>query len=260
MRACPLCGNESSSTYMAADARKNRDGIELRKCRACDFVYSAKDEYSYGELFNDAFVDKSKEDLVRIAKSQGLDNLVAEIARKAGIGKDAKILDFGSGIGLMILMFQRLGFDAFAVEGSRKYIEKHESLGIKSFRSIEEAMSDHKSFDLVVIKDVLEHLSDPKRVLGELIACVKPGGYFYIRVPNVHAYRFHWSIDTQGHINHFTPKILIRLFEEEKMEKVDFVGVYDIRSLAGKLYHSIFWATRKLFPLYHQISLLFRRQ
>lgn len=244
---------------MAADAWKNRDRIELRKCAGCGLVFSAEDEYSYEGLFNDSFVDKSKEDLVGKARSEGIDSLVSELVEKTGIAKGTRVLDFGGGIGLTALMFQDYGVDAVVVEASRKYAEKHESLGITSFRSAEEAFKHKGTFDLVVMKDVLEHLSNPKEILAQLIASVKPGGYFYIRVPNVIAYRFHWSIDTKGHINHFTPKIVFELFEEHKMERVDFVGVYDVRSRAGKLYHSVFWPARKMLPLYHQISVLFRK-
>jgi len=245
---------------MAADARNNRDGIELRKCIACGFVFSAKDGYSYEELFATSFADKNKEDLAQRARWEGLDKLVAEIVHKSKLGKGARVLDFGSGIGLTTLVFQDSGFNVVAVEGSRKYFEKHGSLGIKSFRSVEEVMKHHDSFDLVVMKDVLEHLSNPREILTNLIACVKPRGYFYIRVPNVFAYRFHWSISTKEHINHFSPKILIELFEKNKMEKVDFIGVYDVSSLAGKIYHSIFWHAKNIFSLYHQISILFQKK
>ena len=194
-----------------------------------------------------------------MARAEGSDGLVSELLEKTGIAKGARTLDFGGGIGLTALMFQDHGVDAAVVEASRKYAEKHPSLGITSFGSAKEALEQQGPFDLVMMKDVLEHVSHPREVLAQLIACVKPGGYFYLRVPNVIAYRFHWSIGTKDNINHFTPKIVFQLLKEHGLETVDFIGVYDIRTRAGKLYHSVFWPARKMLPLYHQISVLFRK-
>jgi len=79
---------------MAANARKNLDGIELRKCCGCGFAFSAKDEYSDEELFTKSFADASREDLIVRARSQGHDKLVTE-----------------SGISLIAQMFHDLCLD-----------------------------------------------------------------------------------------------------------------------------------------------------
>src|SRR5258708_901687 len=101
---------------MAAEAWNNRDGIELRRCDGCGLVFSVKDEYVYEELFNDAFVNKTKDDLVRMARAEGSDRLVADLVEKSKIAKGARVLDFGGGVGLTALMFQDHGVDAAVVE------------------------------------------------------------------------------------------------------------------------------------------------
>jgi 2-polyprenyl-3-methyl-5-hydroxy-6-metoxy-1,4-benzoquinol methylase len=244
---------------MAANAWNNRDGIELRQCNACDFAFSAQASVSYEEFFVKAFSGASKDELMQAARSEGLDRMVAEIAIKGRLSAGARVLDFGSGVGLAALSFAGAGFDVTAVEASKPYVEVHKTLGLRSFPSIAEARHDRGLFDLVVMKDVLEHVTSPREILKSVLECVKPGGYFYIRVPNAHAYRFIPAVDTISHVNHFTPRSVTQLVAESAMEKIDFVGVYDISSRAGRLYHGLFWRTRRFLPLYHQISLLFRR-
>lgn len=244
---------------MAAAAWNNRDGIELRACNACAFVFSAEANFSYEEFFVAGFSGASKNELMQAARSEGLDGMVAEIATKARLSAGARVLDFGSGVGLAALSFAGAGFDVTAVEASKPYIEAHKSLGLRSFPSIAEARQQGGLFDLVVMKDVLEHVTSPREILKSVLECVKPGGYFYIRVPNAHAYRFIPSVDTSSHVNHFTPRTVTKLVAESAMERIDFIGVYDISSRAGRLYHALFWRTRRFLPLYHQISLLFRR-
>lgn len=258
LRACPLCRIETSSSHLAAQAWNNCDGVELRKCAGCGFVFSAEAGFSYESFVADSVAGQSVEELMRMAQSQGLGKLVGEIAGKAGIGRGARVLDFGSGIGLAALSFMDAGFDVLAVEASTEYVEQHKSLGIRSFRSVAQA-AKQGLFDLVVIKDVLEHIEDPCGILSVLASCISSGGHLYVRVPNVIAYRFHWSVDTKSHINHFTPAILVRLCEKYGMRKADFVGVYDISSQAGKIYNAVVWPARKMLPLYHQISILFEK-
>ena len=113
-------------------------------------------------------------------------------------------------------------------------------------------------FDLVIIKDVVEHLEKPLELLDHLIKFIRPGGFLYIRVPNRYAYPFHWAVDTKGHINHFTPGELKKIMANSGLKFHDYINVYDISSRAGKLYDFIFWKLRYLLPMTHQISLLYK--
>ena len=119
--------------------------------------------------------------------------------------------------------------------------------------------AEKNSFDLVIMKDVLEHVDNPVELLQEVVSFVKPGGYFYIRVPNVYHYPFHWSIDTKSHVNHFSPHKLTALLNTHAMKRVDFVSVHDVSTRVGKLYNAFFWRLRSVIPLYHQISFLCQR-
>jgi 2-polyprenyl-3-methyl-5-hydroxy-6-metoxy-1,4-benzoquinol methylase len=244
---------------MAADAWNNRDHVELRKCSACGFVFSTEADVAYDEFFVDKFAGAGHGELMQAARAEGLDRVVVEIVRKSGLSAGAHALDFGSGVGLAALSLAAAGFDVTAVERSNKYIAGHKSLGLRSFPSIAEARQYRKTFDLVVMKDVLEHVSSPREVLESVATCVRPGGYLYIRVPNAHAYPFVPWVDTRGHVNHFTPNTLAKLLADSQLHKVDFIGVYDVSSRAGRLYHALFWPLRKVLPMYHQISVLLLR-
>jgi 2-polyprenyl-3-methyl-5-hydroxy-6-metoxy-1,4-benzoquinol methylase len=260
LRSCALCHSVHSKRFLAATSWNNAYGIELRKCLACGFVFSAQAEFSYEEFFVDAFVGKDKDELLRVARAQGLHTVVAKIAAKTGLRRGARVMDFGAGIGLAALSFMEFGFDVCAVEESRRYLERHRALGVASFPSLGEAASAGKTFDLVVMKDVLEHLTDPSKLLGEVIGCIGKGGYLYVRVPNVLAYKFHWAVDTKSHVSHFAPRTLIRLMKGHGMKLKDFVSIHDISSRAGRMYNAVFWRIRSVVPLYHQISMLFIKE
>lgn len=258
MRNCPLCKENNSCTYMKPTAWNNRHGIELRQCKKCNFVFSAVSIYEYVSAGNQ-YLGKTKSDMIMLANKQRLPLLADEIIEKTKL-KKGKILDFGCGIGLLALCLQQKGFDAYGIEPSKICLDKHKEFNITSANDLSFFDSEKNSFDLIVMKDVLEHVDDPAELLEKVLSYVKPSGYFYIRVPNVYHYPFHWSIDTKSHVNHFSPKKLTTLLEKNNMKKVDFIGVYDISTKVGKVYNSIFWKTRHFLPMYHQISLLCQKR
>lgn len=258
MRNCPLCKANDSKTYMKPTAWNNRHGIELRKCKKCGFVFSAVSIYEYVSAGNQ-YLETSKNDMILQANKQRLPLLAHEIVEKTKL-KKGKILDFGCGIGLLALCMQEKGFTTYGIEPSKICLEKHKELNITSASDLDAFESEKNSFDLIIMKDVLEHVDDPAELLEKVLSYVKPSGYFYVRVPNVYHYPFHWSIDTKSHVNHFSPKKLTRLLEKNNMKKVDFIGVYDISTKVGKVYNSIFWKTKSFLPMYHQISLLCQKR
>lgn len=258
MRKCPLCHEKNSSTYMKAQAWNNRHGVELKKCAHCAFVFSAVEACDYTGT-GGSYVVQSKDELKSRARKEKLDILAQEIVQKTGLTPNSKTLDFGCGVGLFSLCFQEMGFKTYGIEASTHYLEKHKELSLSSAADFEQLKQEKGTFDLVVVKDVLEHVNHPQELLQEIISYLKPGGYLYIRVPNVYHYRFHWSIDTKSHVNHFSPHKLMRLAEKNMLKKIDFIGVYDVSTKVGKIYHFIFWKLRNILPLYHQISLLYQK-
>lgn len=231
--------------------------MELRKCTECGFVFTAESIYNYETAVN-KFFHKTRQELLVTAQKERLPLLVDEIVHKTKL-QSGKTLDFGCGIGMTSLCLQEKGFVTYGIDTCKMCLEKHKDLNIISTNSLDALNAAKNSFDLIVMKDVLEHVDEPMQLLQQLLSFLKPSGYFYVRVPNVYHYPFHWSIDTKSHINHFSPAKLITLLHQNNMKKIDFIKVYDISTRVGKLYNSFFWPVRHFVPMYHQISLLYQK-
>ncbi|HVX00963.1 MAG TPA: class I SAM-dependent methyltransferase, partial [Candidatus Babeliaceae bacterium] len=257
MRRCPLCNAESNRRYMKATAWNNRHGLELKQCSSCGFVFTPTSLCNYPSSVN-PYASATKLELLRLAKEQNIPILVQEIIQKAQLSS-GEILDFGCGVGLTALCLQELGFSVYGIESCQAYLDKHKELTLRSAKSLDALNALHNGFDLIIIKDVLEHVDYPKELLKDITTHLKPGGYLYVRVPNRYHYNFHWSIDTKSHINHFSPRQLSSLCTQNSLTKIDFIGIHDISTQVGKLYNSIFWRMRKILPLYHQISMLYQK-
>jgi 2-polyprenyl-3-methyl-5-hydroxy-6-metoxy-1,4-benzoquinol methylase len=244
---------------MRRDAWNNRDRVELRRCRGCRFVYSALANFDYDAFTcDDTYVSRNREGLLELARQDHIPELMDEVVAKARLS-GGRVLDIGCGMGLAALYLQDKGFEVYGVEESRIYLEKHKELNLASASHVESLGLDKGGVDLLVMKDVLEHINDPRRMLDEVLSYVRPNGYLFLRVPNVFHYYFHWAIDTKSHVNHFAPGQLSRVLATYGLRRVDFVTIRDISTTAGKLYNFIFWRLRKLIPMYHQISVLYQK-
>ena len=257
-RACPICKSLNSSVFMKENAYNNRDHIQLLRCTDCGFVFSKSAYIDYSSFGKSASL-KTPAELVKDSASQGIPDLVSEIINKTGINQ-GKILDFGCGVGLFLRNFKKKHYDVLGVEDSDAFRAMLGKVAISSVSDLSEIKDLRGHFDIVIIKDVVEHLEYPLDILNNVISFIKPGGFLYLRVPNRYAYPFHWAVDTKGHINHFTPREVKKILKTAGLNYYDSVKVHDVSSRAGKLYNFVFWNLRYVFPMTHQISFLYKKK
>jgi hypothetical protein len=85
------------------------------------------------------------------------------------------------------------------------------------------------NFDVITCTDVLEHLYEPREVLRNVCKWLKPGGIFYVFVPNIisweaRIFRSYWyGLDLPRHVHHFTAKSLEHLATSVGLRQVRMV-------------------------------------
>jgi SAM-dependent methyltransferase len=84
----------------------------------------------------------------------------------------------------------------------------------------------HESFDVITCFDVLEHLYEPRRVMARVGEWLKPGGMFYVLVPNVDSaearvFGSYWhGLELPRHLFHYSPASLKFLAESAGLRQV----------------------------------------
>ena len=157
------------------------------------------------------------------------------------VGVDRAVLDLGCAAGALARVLTARGCTVSGVEGDVKLAEdarEHlDRLVVADLDSI--SLTEHfdaKSFDVVVLADVLEHLREPRRVLEEAVSLLADGGRVVLSVPNVaHGsvrlalLQGSWRYTETGlldatHLHFFTRESLIGLLDEVGL------GVEELRS------------------------------
>lgn len=155
-----------------------------------------------------------------------------------------KVLDVGCNTGILLIPLLEKGVDAVGVDISKSDIRKaRKKLGEKGFSSKLALVADAKklpfgqnTFEVVLLFDILEHVSQPEAVAGEAYRVLKPGGYIYATVPNEWhpVVKFSWlrkALSGRDNVEEhpdipYSLKKLIDLFPRAKVDKSGYSGFW----------------------------------
>lgn len=136
------------------------------------------------------FAGKYFEEIEEISES---DNYFIPVLKELGKEvdlKNSKVLDVGCGTGLFMKHILDVGCtQCFGVDGHTNFADLAIKRGYKEVKQVEDLNVDKipfhdDTFDVIVCKDVFEHLLNPTHTVSEIKRVLKPGGVFLLHVPN----------------------------------------------------------------------------
>lgn len=164
---CTLCGHVSQSPTgdeMGSVRGNTQRFLDRRfriwKCPKCLTLHSL-DPVVMSDIYREYPPNRRRLDI--FAKGT-LANLVGRL-EKAGLSRNAAILDYGCGNGIFLEFLEQRGYRN--VTGYDPYVTEFASLPAAEF-------------DCVVANDVIEHVDDPRAMVSECVGRVRPGGLLYI--------------------------------------------------------------------------------
>tara|TARA_Y100000588_G_scaffold354560_1_gene408947 strand:- start:2080 stop:2820 length:741 start_codon:yes stop_codon:yes gene_type:complete len=125
-------------------------------------------------------------------------------------GAGAKVLDIGTGGGAFIEAAARVGYVAKGLEPSEFLVSQCLKRGLDvALGSVDNFQLPERSYDMVCMWDVLEHIPRPKDALRQLRPLLKQDGVLLINYPDIGTWqaklagkRFWWILS--GHLLHFS--------------------------------------------------------
>ncbi len=135
-----------------------------------------------------------------------------------------KILDIGAGTGEFLSVAQQNGWQITGLEPSDKAKQIAINKGVSFVASVSQL--EDRSFDVITMWHVLEHVPDLEHQIKELKRLLKPTGSLIIAVPNFKSFdaqhygKFWAAYDVPIHFWHFSKTAIQKLFQKEQMELV----------------------------------------
>jgi SAM-dependent methyltransferase len=224
--SCPVCGLGGSRLWIKAPDRLHgrRENYTLLRCSGCSLVWLSHPptpeemHLHYTEAYH------------RLISTAG-DPAKRWEARKEDLAphkQSGALLDLGCSSGSFLESMHSDSWKLYGVEMSADCAQVAEArCGAHVFvGNVVDAPFPRETFDVITCFDVLEHLYEPRRVLMKVAEWLKPGGVFYVQVPNIDSaeakvFGTYWhGLELPRHLFHYSPYSLRNLAEVAGLSEV----------------------------------------
>jgi SAM-dependent methyltransferase len=225
-RLCPVCSQGGAREWLRAPDRLHgrQEQYTLMRCPSCSIVWlSNPPKPSEMHLhYTDAY------DRLISAAGDNPARWGFRLDAIARFRKSGALLDLGCSAGSFLEAIRSESWKLCGIEMSAKAARTAEGrTGAKIFvGDILDAQFPRESFDVITCFDVLEHVYEPRRVIQRIAEWLKPGGIFYVLVPNIDSaegrvFRSYWhGLELPRHLSHFSPGSLRFLAETAGLHEV----------------------------------------
>src|SRR5215467_4091579 len=216
--ACPVCGQSQVDFLFSAPDRFHLRTVayDLLRCQSCTLVWQ-KNPPAISEIAEHYGHDYHRSITAAADSSKHRWSLQNETIARYQAG--GRLLDLGCSAGAFLSTMRGDAWSLFGIEISpEEASHARERAGAEVFvGDIFDAPFEPASFDVITSFDVLEHLYQPKRVIRQVYSWLKPGGIYYVAVPNVeswesHLFKSYWyGLEMPRHLFMYSPTSLRKL-------------------------------------------------
>ncbi len=222
---CVACGHLGAQQFLVAPDRYHGRTVKycLARCPQCTFVWlhdppNPEEMYEHYTADYDAAIAKAGE--TSPSRWEARREVLAQYK------KSGALLDLGCSSGSFLETLKGTEWQLLGIEMSKESAERaKQRSGAHVFvGDILDAPFPGKSFDAITCFHVFEHLYNPTEILAKVAYWLKPGGIFYVLVPNidsaaVHVFGTYWyGLELPRHLFHYSPASLAYLAKSAGLE------------------------------------------
>ncbi len=173
------------------------------------------------------------------------------------------LLDVGCGGGVFLSALNSSRFDKCGVEINKEGYELCQRKGLAVYnKSLAEAKLPEKSFSVVTLWHVLEHVDKPKEIFEVAHKILADDGVVVIQVPNMESLGFKYGRQRWFHLD--SPRHLM-LYNKKSMEKLCELTGFQVIEVRNEFYdypQDLFWSVRNspakywIYPFYPMLRML----
>jgi SAM-dependent methyltransferase len=227
---CPVCGHAGSREWLQAPDRLHgrQEKYTLARCPGCSLVWLSNPPKP-AEMhlhYTDAYHKLISAAGENAPGRWGFRKVAIAQYKHAGA-----LLDLGCSSGAFLESLKGESWRLYGIEMSAEVAKTAEARsGAHVFvGDVLEAPFRRESFDVITCFDVLEHVYEPRRVMAKVEEWLKPGGIFYVLVPNIDSaearvFGTYWhGLELPRHLFHYSPASLRNLVKTAGLSEVSLV-------------------------------------
>jgi SAM-dependent methyltransferase len=264
---CEICRLASASLIFV------KNGFRLVQCSRCGlvFVENRPSEQQLSQFYNKEsyhveLTDDSSSPSLWHKRTAARQFEFVQRYKKHG-----RVLDIGCSVGFFLRIAKEHGWETFGVDRnvrSVQYAKENYGLNVSSV-GFEEAGFTPKSFDVVTLWDVIEHLPAPISTLCQIAGLLKDDGILVFETPNIDGLFPRWSYPVgkwmdywphptpPGHLFQFSKKTIRLLLKEAGFRplaiedgRIALSYTFGAQSLKRAIYSAAFIPVALVGPLF----------
>lgn len=199
---------------------------QIVECRHCHLVYAnprwSPDDIlaAYTAVEDDTYVAE------RAGRERTFSHHLQTLEKIIGAGNGRQLLDVGAYIGVFVEVAAANGWDAWGVEPSSWAAAEARRRNLRVIQgTLDSPELCERTFDVVTMWDVIEHLDNPAAVLAQIRQRLVPGGWLAVHTMDIDApiarlmgARWPWLMDM--HLYYFSRRTLAAMLSKAGFEVV----------------------------------------
>ncbi len=222
-RKCPCCKGISVFLFAVGDLNRKHSSHEFSyfRCLTCRTVFLDPVPADLADYYGGDYPAYRKPADHELAGLMLQENHKVEILKR--YATSGRLLEIGSSYGAFLSAASREGFVPEAIEMDAEccaYIRQHLGAIVHQSVDVLATLSGLGTYDVIALWHVIEHLTDPVRIIATAAEHLAPGGILIIAAPNPESLEFrlfskYWvHLDAPRHIR-FLPLRLVRQIAEQ---------------------------------------------
>jgi SAM-dependent methyltransferase len=172
---CPVCSSRSITAHLSIP--NDEQALALRRCTACDFIFAAPAGSDRDRHGADYHAQRwSTRD--SIADAASLARLLEFWWRRLGWQPGMRLLEVGCAEGRLLEVAQAMGFVARGIDVSDVFVDRWRERALTARVATPERLAAGlaQPFDIIVARQVIEHVADPVSFLEACASMLAPHG------------------------------------------------------------------------------------
>lgn len=248
--SCPICNNKNFEMILKKDDLSKY--YHIVKCKNCDLVFinPLPTEEDLNKYYNTEYAVPEYQKIKLVKKAKKILNLL----KKYRLSSNSRILEIGASHGFFLNEAKKQGFIPYGVELSKKACnnaKKCFGINIENVDFLQSSFINKKEcFDVVVLLDVLEHLTNQNEILNGINTVLKRNGIVILTLPNINSWEFkicgrYWEwLSPPAHLFYYSPNTIKKMLKKHGFDIVHLETYYG--DTAGNILFHIYLSFKQL--------------
>jgi SAM-dependent methyltransferase len=188
---CPICqaASEQWATTSDVEYRTSDEVWTYSRCPRCHTLFlDQPPEDRLGEIYPFDYYSYVTDHSLAFRLKERLDRRTLRAICSRVRGDRLRVLDVGGGTGAMAAIVRRIEprvSESVVVDLDERAAAPAEAAGHRFVTSRVEDFHEDEGFDVILLLNLVEHVSDPGSVLAGVRRLTNPGGRVLVKTPNV---------------------------------------------------------------------------